>query len=457
MGQLRFAADFNSIRRMRLLAGLAAIALAQEETVVEDSPAAEEAPAIGRTGDDDAGEDRGYGYYDYHGYGSSSYGNHAYGGHNHGGYVDQGYGSNYGSNAGYGHDGYYDGKSQNSQTHGLGTLIADRVEGIMGNGRICWQCNENSYSDCIGSNPVTGDSNRHGAAYCIGEEYFCFIEERRIIRHDGNDYNFERGQPWSSGADATYQEENLVLMDPTNAAAGSNNPGGRRTDMDVKNIRIRMGCQQPHSCLRQMNMNYKIDIGLPFFTVETLPVATLPIAHYTGLTREGMCRLGKDWQDYASGHHSADNWRNKNWREGVNIDRRYGAVEHHYHYGKGTESVCHYCCDPYLEFADADSNPKTPYDYLGCNYNAVYSINADGAKITDKIGTGNVDSTGNISNNLFIVRQQTWETPVWYDHRQYHGMFRNPHTQFPHKTMEHNEVGAKVGKHTPNTFISGRR
>merc|ERR1712193_269347 len=150
----------------RLLAGLAAIALAQEETVVEDSPAAEEA-GIGRTGDDDAGEDRGYGYYDYHGYGSSSYGNHAYGGH-----VDHGYGSGYGSNQGYGYDGYYDGKSQNSQTHGLGTLIVNRVEGIMGNGRICWQCNENSYSDCIVSNPVTGDSNRHGAAYCIGEEYF---------------------------------------------------------------------------------------------------------------------------------------------------------------------------------------------------------------------------------------------------------------------------------------------
>merc|ERR1712193_231039 len=119
----------------RLLAGLAAIALAQEETVVEDSPAAEEA-GIGRTGDDDAGEDRGYGYYDHHGYGSS-YGSN--------------YGSNYGygSNQGYGYDGYYDGKSQNSQTHGLGTLIVTRVEGIMGNGRICWQCNENSYSDCI--------------------------------------------------------------------------------------------------------------------------------------------------------------------------------------------------------------------------------------------------------------------------------------------------------------------
>ena len=253
---------------MRLLAGLAAIALAQEETVVEDSPAAEETPAAGiaRTGDDDAGEDRGYGYYDYHGYGSSSYGNHAYSGGYGGGYGASSYGSNYGSQ-GYGYasnDGYgYGGKSQNTQTHGKGTLIASRVEGIMGNGRICWQCNENSYADCIGSNPVTGDAHRHGAAYCVGEEYFCFIEERRIIRHDGNDYNFERGQPWSSGTEPIYQEENLATMSTTEEATGSNNPGGRRTDMDVKNIRIRMGCQQPHSCLRQQNMNYKIDIGLP--------------------------------------------------------------------------------------------------------------------------------------------------------------------------------------------------
>jgi hypothetical protein len=332
----------------------------------------------------------------------------------------------------------------------LGTLITNRVEGIMGNGRICWQCNENSYSDCIGSAPVTGDSNRHGAAYCIGEEYFCFIEERRIIRHEGNDYNFEHGQPWSSGNDATYQEENIAAMDSVeNGAAGSNNPGGRRTDMDVKNIRVRMGCQQPHSCLRQQNMNYKIDIGLPFFTLETVPLTSNPVAHYTGLTREGMCRLGKDWTDYASGKHSGDNWREENWRHDVKIDRRFGAVEHHYHYGKGTESVCHYCCDPYLEFADADSNSNTPYDYLGCNYNAVYSAVSE-VKNMAKIGTGNVD-TGDISNNLFIVRQQTWEAPVWYDHRQYHGMFRNPHTQFPHKTMEHNKVGNSNSKHTPNT------
>jgi len=320
--------------------------------------------------------------------------------------------------------GYYDyyvdssvGKSQNSQSHGLGPLMTNRAEGIMGNGRICWQCQERSYGHCLASNPTNGDVHRHGAAYCQGEDYFCYINERRIIRHDGNDYNFEFGQPWSSNGANTYQEENI-----DHATSNSN---------QNTNIRVDMGCQQPMACLRQQNMNYKIDMGLPFHTMSSVPIDTYPVAKYPGLVREGSCRLGKDWLDYASGVHDSDNWRLLNWRS-INIDRRFGAVEHHYHYGKGTESNCHYCCDPLLEFSDADSNPATPYDYFGCNYNAVAA-----GQLTISSG-GTVDGAGNVAANVFINRHQDWTVPVWYDNRQYHGMFRNPHTQFPRKTMTYN-------------------
>jgi len=147
-----------------------------------------------------------------------------------------------------------------------------------------------------------------------------------------------------------------------------------------------------------------------------------------------------DWQDYAHGIHSTttDQWRQKNWRS-IGIDRRFGAVEHHYHYGKGTESVCHYCCDPLLEFSDADSNPLTPYDYNGCNFNAV---SAGQTAISD--GT-TVDNSSGITGNVFINRHQLWSAPIWYDARQYHGMFRNPHTQYPRKVQAYNTAA-----NTPN-------
>jgi len=287
----------------------------------------------------------------------------------------------------------------------------------MGNGRICWHCNERSYGHCLGAAPVIGDEVRHGAAYCIGEEYFCYISERRIIRHDINDYNFEIGQPWSTNGPTVYQEENI-----DHATSNQN---------QNTNIRVEMGCQQPMACLRQQNMNYKIDMGISFFQSGTIPVNTHPVAKYPGLNREGSCRLGNDWLDYANGVHASDNWRNLHWRMIDPQDRRYGAVEHHYHYGKGTESVCHYCCDPLLEFAD-DSNTATVYDYNGCNFNAV---SAGQGTLSD----GDfVDSQSSLHTNVFINRHQIWDTPVWYDHRQYHGMFRNPHTQFPRKTMSYN-------------------
>ena len=153
--------------------------------------------------------------------------------------------------------GFYDyygnagGKSQTSQTGIDGQLMQSQARGTLGNGRICWHCSERSYGHCLGGTAMIGDPKRHGAAYCTGEDYFCFASERRIIRHDGNDYNFEYGQPWSEGpvTAPVYQEENI-------------NHASSNMSKDT-NIKVEMGCQQPHSCLRQMNMNYKIDMGMP--------------------------------------------------------------------------------------------------------------------------------------------------------------------------------------------------
>ena len=169
--------------------------------------------------------------------------------------------------------------------------------------------------------------------------------------------------------------------------------------------------------------------------MTAVPIATYPAVKYPGLAREGLCRLGKDWLDYASGQHDSNKWSQIS--DGF-TDPRYGAVEHHYNFGKGTESVCHYCCDPLLE-----RTGSAPYTYNGCNYNAI------GTDLTTISASNNVDGGGTLSNNVFINRQQKWDSPVWYNGDQYHGMFRNPHTQYPHKVMGHNAYVVTSGE-TPN-------
>lgn len=329
--------------------------------------------------------------------------------------------------------GYYDyygnsnvGKSQNSQSHGVGPLAIGRSEGIMGNGRICWECSERNYGHCLGGTAMVGDATRHGATYCTGEDYFCYANERRIIRHDGNDFNFEFGGPWTAQAASTYQEESVAF--------GSSNMNQNT------NIKVEMGCQQPMACLRQQNKNYQIDMGQLFFG-SAGPIAKGPAGAFAGNVREGMCRLGLNWVNYSNGNHASDNYRENNWRPGVanNDDRRYGAPDHHYHFGRGTESVCHFCCDPLLEMADGDTNPLTPGDYFGCNFNH-FATNADIS------ATNTVDENGNLAGNRYTLRHTIWDKKTWYNNMQYHGMFRNPHSQYAHKTMVHN-----LGGPDPNT------
>jgi len=338
----------------------------------------------------------------------------------------------------YDDDAYYGGKSQASQTMFSSTPYTSYLasnQGLMGNGRICWHCSERNYGDCLikdlaewktgGSGTVLGstqigDAKRHGAAYCLGEDYFCFITERRIIRHTGNDENHYLYQPWSPNGGGTVPD-----MTESN---GDFNTANKDANTYIK---VEMGCQQPQACLRQQNMNYKINMGASFYGT-TVPLAFVPVAGYNPV-REGLCRLGADWVDYASGKYSGDAWRQGQWSSAT-YDRRYGAVDHHYHFGKGTESVCHYCCDPLQEFTSVTgSDGLLHYGYLGCNYHAVASGKAN-------IGDTNVDET--VSDNVFIKRQHNWKSPVWNHASQYHGMFRNPHTNKARQLHTDNNSGA---------------
>lgn len=320
-----------------------------------------------------------------------------------------------GYNNGYENNGY-DGKSQH---------IDDAVEGhlkrtstsLEGNGRICWHCSSRNYAECVlETTPATsGDTVRHGAAYCVGEDYFCYISERRIIRHDGNDFNFEKSQPWSTGSETIYAEDNQSAS--------------------VKDMKIDMGCQQPNACLRQQHQNYQIKLGVSFFT--NTPEAAEAVSKTPDLAREGMCRLGLEWFDYARGNGHDHQWNSyqpdgNRFKDQENThDRRYGYTQNHHHMGKGTESVCHYCCDPYIERAA---------DFYGCNYDAVaasFVFVPGSMATTDKVdgSTGNEAAT---NTNLFRVRSTNYDSPVWSDVRQYHGPFRNPHSQYPRKTYAGN-------------------
>ena len=134
------------------------------------------------------------------------------------------------------------GRSQVSQTEGASQFVAS-IARTLGNGRICWTCDsDQGYSACLAS------TANQGPVYCQGEDYFCFISERRIIRHGENDFNFEFGAPWSA-ASARFHQERL-----NGFAANSDGM-----------IKIQMGCQQPLSCLRQQWQNYQIVMGKTFY------------------------------------------------------------------------------------------------------------------------------------------------------------------------------------------------
>jgi len=309
----------------------------------------------------------------------------------------------------YDYEQTYYGKSQVAQSAGLGPEVAS-VARTLGNGRICWSCLEESYTDCLGTDKVRGDAERHGAVYCQGEDYFCYISERRIIRHNENEWNYEDGNPWQSD---TSDRNHAELLN------------GHAGDGPSTELRVQMGCQQPLSCLRQQWQNYQIQMGVAMIQANVAGVdnAYVPVGSQTEV-RSGLCRHHYAWQDHASGMHLVDDeWRNFSWMgassqpgngktatEGWG-DRRFGATERHFQRGKGTESTCHYCCDPYLE-----------YDASGCNKDAATTFTSTLARVD-----GADDET-----NIFLKRPANKGSLDWTsaaNQPQYHGAFRNPHTQ----------------------------
>ena len=86
-------------------------------------------------------------------------------------------------------------------------------------------------------------------------------------------------------------------------------------------------------------------------------------------------------------------------------DRRYGAVEPHYHYGKGTESVCHYCCDALLEYDLTGDKP--------CNYFAITGVDSELGAISNAVNTVDTAASNNMDSNIFLKRQEYWNNPTW--------------------------------------------
>ena len=317
----------------------------------------------------------------------------------------------------YDYDQIYTGKSQADQSGGAlftGHTNSPEVASVaraLGNGRICWSCLEESYANCLGANAVRGDAERHGAVYCQGEDYFCYISERRIIRHAENEWNYEQGAPWQTVSAVNHGE----LLN--GAASGPTE------------VRVQMGCQQPLSCLRQQWQNYQIQIGVAFHQDNSTQVDAqyVPVGSQTEV-RSGACRHHYAWNDHEDGTFTVDDeWRAFSWMEADTQsgnskasaqgwgDRRFGATERHFQRGKGTESVCHYCCDPYLE-----------YNAEGCNHVAAEGFVASGAgQIADFSGAVK-------DSNIFLKRPANDHSKDWSsntNYPQYHGAFRNPHTQ----------------------------
>ncbi|CAG5109907.1 Oidioi.mRNA.OKI2018_I69.chr2.g4376.t1.cds [Oikopleura dioica] len=308
-------------------------------------------------------------------------------------------------------------KSQVDQSGGNSTLVGS-VARALGNGRICWTCDTDAgYTACLADTIQNGDALRHGASYCQGEDYFCFISERRIIRHDENDFNFEYGAPWSAD-EARHHQERLNGF-PANSDGA---------------IKVTMGCQQPLSCLRQQWQNYQIVMGKSFYhgyNATLVDEAYVPAGSQTEV-RSGLCRHYRAWQDYASGIPSgsiSDSWRRFSWMEedtqsgnGKSSqngwgDRRFGSIERWQHRGKGTESVCYYCCDPYLD-----------YNAKGCNHVAATAFKS-------AVGSSGLLNGSPVEGNIFLAQPSNSKSSVWSGPSQYHGAFRNPHTQVAKESL----------------------
>lgn len=169
----------------------------------------------------------------------------------------------------------------------------------LGNTRVCWHCDSKTYAECIAA---TGTFGSHGSHVCLGEDYFCFIEERRkwggnSAKYNGNEYHnqnqIDDGKLWQDGS------------------------------ADTDYMRVLAGCQQPQACLVQASQNYAIEIGLPFASsLDYNSKSGAWMVDDSGYYNEGRCHHGR-------------------------TDATTVVFDH-------GESVCHYCCDPLKNGSDCN-------------------------------------------------------------------------------------------------------
>jgi len=160
----------------------------------------------------------------------------------------------------------------------------------------------------------------------------------------------------------------------------------------------------------------------------------------------------------ASDLHGHQFWHEReSWYNGM---RPNGFPEQHYHGGKGTESVCHFCCNPATSdgmfcnrrLLDATNNTG------GFAFGATANLNALGMQFAD--GTGNwllIDpdhDTDSDQRNRFVDRDlrraddpdlnikvtpmaNSYNTEAaWLSEHRFHGMFRNPDTQIAQEYLD---------------------
>ena len=135
-----------------------------------------------------------------------------------------------------------------------------------------------------------------------------------------------------------------------------------------------------------------------------------------------------------------------------------GFPEQHYHGGKGSESVCHFCCNPassdgmFCNRRLLDNTPAISATPLNPTNQGTYGLtfsNGAGNWMKSDVTQKYSDTTSGTSDNrnLFVdtnyVRADNpslkiLETPManayntnsaWMSEHRYHGMFRNPDSQ----------------------------
>merc|ERR1712026_497696 len=315
----------------------------------------------------------------------------------------------------------------------------------LGNGLKCFYCNERSVGDCF---------TKSTFSVCQGQEYFCFFHERRKISHF-----FNRREKY---IDHFASDKNDVYLarsanEAFNLKPSSNVAYPVTTDVVEPQtlVHIMAGCQQPQACLRQQSQNNPITIGVQFYGSgsATIGQSSLPTSRRN--VREGLCRLGKDWT-YYSGHHwyydnnskttnsspngraheltaaQADGHQFYDERESWYNGMRPNGFPQERHGGKGTESVCHFCCNPVVDgnycnrdFLDNHASTSQITDF-------VYSSGTNGGwynGATDLASSVRADNEALTYNNTPLRNSWDLANAGWISNQRYHGMYRNPETQ----------------------------